>query len=571
MTDRNTKKRIQNSMDHALSGLPTDSFLTQRVLKRATQTKGEEKMKKKLSGSVIFAIVLTIVVATVAIAATNWDALRKYFETVRVMDTTGELARWSDEDKVKLLIAMEQAGLVDEEDARAKTALNESLPMPQRGSAANKIITERYGESYFDSYTVEQMEFPEDARSQDEQTAYEQWSEAYWSMESREKQPLTESRMYKATMNNLTEIGDFPHELLRDVKVSSQWNEQDQTYTITASIDKATYLAAKTNPQQISLFDSQSIGYENEDALQFQFLLDKYGTYLGTFDPNSAQSRAKLTLKEAQPIAEKALQVRLNVGPEVLKNLTMEGSFGEGSEYILEEGRFNAICFFIWREDGNPRYTVEIDAISSRVLKAIDWEESEAMEKKARQWLTEIEALLNDAGVSSDLTNAQGVYIWKWTLEERAAWSKVARPIVLEYLEEHPEFTRYLEDMLTGSHINNTWPNLISLTQYAYGTPDEASISQEKAFSIARGVALERGAIQSYVDENHNHSFYYDVTNPARPLWKVHISVLFGDGDESHPLHPTKPRGFFVVMDAHTGEVLKVTERNVGTGIQDLV
>ena len=114
MTDRNTKKRIQNSMDHALSGLPTDSFLTQRVLKRATQTKGEEKMKKKLSGSVIFAIVLTIVVATVAIAATNWDALRKYFETVRVMDTTGELARWSDEDKVKLLIAMEQAGLVDE-------------------------------------------------------------------------------------------------------------------------------------------------------------------------------------------------------------------------------------------------------------------------------------------------------------------------------------------------------------------------------------------------------------------------------------------------------------------------
>lgn len=32
-----------------------------------------------------------------------------------------------------------------------------------------------------------------------------------------------------------------------------------------------------------------------------------------------------------------------------------------------------------------------------------------------------------------------------------------------------------------------------------------------------------------------------------------------------------QPRGFFVVMDAHTGEVLKVTERNVGTGIQDLV
>lgn len=571
MTDRNTKKRIQDSMDHALSGLPTDSFLTQRVLKRAIQTKGEEKMKKKLSGSLIFAIVLTLVVATAAIAATNWDALRTYFETVRVMHTSGELMRWSDEDKVKLLIAMEQAGIVDENDANVQIVFNQSLPMAQRGEAANEIITQRYGDSYFDSYTVEQMEFPEDARTQEEQATYEQWSEAYWSMESREKQPLTESRTYQATMNNLTEIGDFPHELLRDVKVSSQWNEKDQTYTITASIDKATYLSAKTNPQQISLFDTHSIGYESGDALQFQFLLDKFGTYLGLFDPNSAQARAKLTLKEAQSIAEKALLVRLNVGPEDLKNLTMEGNFGEGSEYILEEGRFNAICFFTWRKDGTPRYAVNIDAISGRVLKTIDWQESEAMEKQARQWLTEIEAFLDDAGVSSDLTNAKDEYIWRWTLEERAAWSKVARPIVLKYLTDHPEFPRYLEDMLTGRHIVQTWPNLISLTQYAYGTPDEASISQDKAFSIARGVALERGAIQSYVDENRNHSFYYDVTDPTRPLWKVHISVLFGDGDERHPLHPTKPRGYFVVMDAHTGEVLKVTERNVGTGMQDLV
>lgn len=571
MTERNTKKRIQNSMDHAFSGLPTDSFLTQRVLKRANQTKEEVKMKKKLSGSAILAIVLTLVVATAAIAATNWDALRTYFETVRVMHTSGELARWSDEDKVKLLTAMKKAGIVDEDDANVKIAFNESLPMAQRGEGANEIIIQRYGDSYFDSYTVEQMEFPEDARTQEEQATYEQWSEANWSMESREKRPLTESRTYWVTISNLTEIGDFPHELLRDVKVSSQWNEKEQIYTITASIDKATYLAAKTNPQQISLFDTQSIGYESGDALQFQFLLDKYGTYLGLFDPNSPQARAKLTLKEAQSIAEKALLVRLNVGPEALKNLTMEGNFGEGSEYILEEGRFNAVCFFIWREDGTTRYKVDIDAISGRILKTIDWQESEAMQKKASQWLTEIEALLDDAGVSSDLTNAKDEYIWSWTLEERAAWSKVARPIVLKYLADHPEFPQYLEDMLTGRYIIHTWPNLISLTQYAYGTPDEASISQDKAFSIARGVALERGAIQSYVDENRNHSFYYDVTDPTRPLWKVHISVLFGDGDESHPVHPTKPRGYFVVMDAHTGEVLKVTERNVGTGMQDLV
>ena len=60
-------------------------------------------MKKKTSGSLILAIILIILAATVAVAVTNWDSLKHYFETVRMMETTGELARWSDEDKVKLL------------------------------------------------------------------------------------------------------------------------------------------------------------------------------------------------------------------------------------------------------------------------------------------------------------------------------------------------------------------------------------------------------------------------------------------------------------------------------------
>ena len=111
-------------------------------------------MKKKISGSLIFAFVMTLLLAGPALAITNWDSLKQYFETVRTMDAEGELARWSDEDKVSLLQAMEEAGLVTREDKRVQTALDASLPLSERGRAASRVIAERYGEDYFDSHTV---------------------------------------------------------------------------------------------------------------------------------------------------------------------------------------------------------------------------------------------------------------------------------------------------------------------------------------------------------------------------------------------------------------------------------
>ena len=212
-------------------------------------------MKKKISGSLIFAFVMTLLLAGAALAITNWDSLKQYFETVRTMDTEGELARWSDEDKVSLLQAMEEAGLVTREDKRVQTALDASLPLSERGNAADRVIAERYGEDYFDSHTVEQREFPQEERSPQEQADYTQWDQQYWSQwNSLEKQPLTESRIYRDTMNHLTEIGEFPRSLLRDVQVSYDFDEQQRTYTVTAAIKKELYLA-KRETGQVSLFD----------------------------------------------------------------------------------------------------------------------------------------------------------------------------------------------------------------------------------------------------------------------------------------------------------------------------
>ena len=98
-----------------------------------------------------------------------------------------------------------------------------------------------------------------------------------------------------------------------------------------------------------------------------------------------------------------------------------------------------------------------------------------------------------------------------------------------------------------------------------------AAISQEQAFAIAREAALAAGAKQSYVDDNQLHTLFYDVTDPARPLWKVLINLLFGAQDTEHPYDPTTPWGYFAVIDAHTGELLQLTERTVNTDIREIV
>lgn len=570
MTDDKIRRKTQRALDHSLRGLNTDPFLALHTLSRAKE--GEKPMLKKLSGSLIFAVVLVLLMAATAFAITNWDELKAYFETVREMDAEGALARWSDEDKIRLLEAMDGAGLLTPEDGDLETAMDESLPLEQRGAAANAVISAHYGDNYFTSHTVEQIEFPEAARTAEEQAIYEQWSQQSWAAYSaQEKTPLTESKTYRETMNHLTEIGDFPVELIRDVRVSGNYDEKAELWTITAAINRETYLAAGGGSAHQSVFDSELCGFRDGDDLCFQFWLDPYGNYLGFHEINAPENRAELTLEQAQALAEKAVKVRLNVDAAALSRMECEAGFGESGEYDLAKGRFNASAAFIWRDNGEARYHAEIDAVTGRVLSAFDWRESDAMRERERAWIADIQALLKQAGVSDELTNAQGEFFYRWPVAQKAAWSQVARPVVQDYLARNEDFRRYLEDLLAGKYAQSEWPMYISLTQYAYGTPDEQAISQEEAFAIARAAAIEQGASERYVDDNQGHAFYYDVTDPLKPLWKVHISLMFGDEDKEHPYDAAAPWGYFVVIDAHTGEILTIDTRTVNTEIRELV
>lgn len=571
MTDQEMKEKIQRALDRSLAGLEDDPLMAQRVMRQGCRRKGEEqKMKKKLSGGLIFALVLVLLAAT-ALAVTHWEALKGYFETVRTMDTSGELARWSDEDKLRLLEAMAEAALVPADDPRLLAARDESLPLAQRAAAAEELITERYGADYFDSGTVELFELAQVSAAPEDQAAYEQWSQQDWDARAQDAQPIPESATWRATMDNLTEIGEFPQALLRDVRVASEYDPETETWTVTASIDRETYQEAIRGTEQVSLFNLEPYSFRQGNDLCFQFWLDEYGNYLGVNEVGAPENRAALTLEEALPLAKKALNVRLGVTEADLADLTLSSFYSEGSEFDLAEGRFRACCTFSWKQDDTVRYMVDIDAKTGQISQAVDFALSDAMFQQEQQWVAELTEQLHQAGIDTSLYNAGGDYFWQWSVAEKAAWSRQARPIVQEYLAAHPDFAQYLQDVAAGKYVQNDWPILLTITRCAYGTPEEEAVTQEEAFARAKEAALAQGALADYVEANRRHAFYYDVTDPARPLWKVEISQLFGDGDLEHRLDATEPWGFFVVMDARTGEVLRCTPRTVNTSMRDLV
>ena len=72
MTDKDVRAIVEQSMNRSLSGLSCDPFLTRRVLARAQEKKGDEEVVKKLSGGILFAIILVLLLATAALAITNW-------------------------------------------------------------------------------------------------------------------------------------------------------------------------------------------------------------------------------------------------------------------------------------------------------------------------------------------------------------------------------------------------------------------------------------------------------------------------------------------------------------------
>ncbi len=561
--------RNENDLRRALNaGLSPAALSPSDRQKLLLSIRGGKTMIKKRFVPVL-ALILVLLSLT-ALAVSNWESIKGYLDTVRGMEAAGELARWSDEDKLKLLSAMNDAGLI-EGDERLTVAFDETKPLAERAAQADAIISERYGAGYFDRHAIEDVELPLAKLDESEQQAYEAWNEEnllkYYNPDEIEES-IDETRLYYETAKLLTASGRFPRELVREVKVSGEYreDERDRRWVVTVSIDEQLYREAVGNAEKISDFDSEKYAYRQDGMLCFRYFLDEGGYFLGKDDLSDVGLCERLTLDEALPIAEQALLMRIDQLESIdeLRKLTLESFYGDSSVYDTEGGRFRTACCFLYRDaEGEGVYLVDIDALTGEVLTVYDYAAKDALREKERTWLADIREQLRAAGVSDDLNDASKQYIWSWSVEEKAAWSSVARPIVLGYIEEHPEVKSYLAD--------HDWNNLFALTRFAYGVPDEKAISQEKAYEIACAESLRMGANERYLKDSTNITYFYDVSVPERPLWKVRIGVTYGAMDLDHPYVSTMPFGYFTVIHAYTGEVLGAYPAEVNTEMKDLV
>ncbi len=131
-----------------------------------------------------------------------------------------------------------------------------------------------------------------------------------------------------------------------------------------------------------------------------------------------------------------------------------------------------------------------------------------------------------------------------WPLEEKADFSDAFYDDMAAYMKENPNYR--------GVYY--------FATRCRYGMPDDQSIDQAQAEQLARDAALSLGAAADYVSRA-GARFFFDVTDAQKPLWKVYLSTLF-----SANTRYGDPIGYFVIIDAHNGNIVDGYER---TGIEN--
>ena len=129
------------------------------------------------------------------------------------------------------------------------------------------------------------------------------------------------------------------------------------------------------------------------------------------------------------------------------------------------------------------------------------------------------------------------LYFWEeLTLEQRAAYSEEWIPKVEAELKVNPEYR--------GVHYYET--------RHVYGIPDENSISEEEAHTIATKNIEQTLGIPALDWEMFYYKVYYDITDPRTSLWKMYFAI-----DEIDPW-----KYVWAEIDAYTGEVHKLIKRD---------
>ncbi|MBE5771586.1 MAG: hypothetical protein E7336_09485 [Clostridiales bacterium] len=408
-----------------------------------------------------------------------------------------------------------------------------------------------------------------------------------------------EMEMIRHLSSRLTEVKNFDYgsfdESLFEIKFLEDYQLWEGRYTITEEnpgLFSLTMDEIEDGIEQITVLEYMRREEGNKESFTFACYYDVFGRYQPIDTPLEYEEHqayekerevvqsaieAGISKEEAEKIALEALVKKYRISDQELSELRpgtvlytdKDGSYEYyteflGYEYTENLARIWSYAARVGVEKGEVRAAVSWDDWDQRTgRRLIPDEEDLAVGGMiwAHDMMDELRRVAgDDSGSGWKLCyNEEEKYFYDWSLEEKAALSQSMKPKIDAFLAANPEYAKYLEE-------RGECPQYYNITRNTYGLPDDRAIAQNEAQKIAHDAILSQlKAEQAYLDGAGKINVYYDVTDPERPLWKFFFNTI------NLAVYPEDSWGYFVSLDAYTGEIVKIYPREVGMDMIDLM
>lgn len=408
-----------------------------------------------------------------------------------------------------------------------------------------------------------------------------------------------EMEMIRHLSSRLTEVKNFDYgsfdESLFEIKFLEDYQLWEGRYTITEEnpgLYSLTMDEIEDGIEQITVLEYMRREEGNKESFTFACYYDVFGRYQPIDTPleyEEHQAYEKemavvqsaidtgVSKEEAEKIAMEALVKKYRISDQELSELRpgtvlytdKDGSYEYYTEFLGYEYTENLAR--IWS------YAARVGVEKGEVRAAVSWDDWD--QRTGRRLIPDEEDLAvggmiwdhdmmdelrrvagDDSGSGWKLCyNEEEKYFYDWSLEEKAMLSQSMKPEIDAFLAANPEYAKYLEERGYG-------PEYYNITRHTYGLPDDRAIAQDEAQKIAHDAILSQlKAEQAYLDGAGKINVYYDVTDSERHLWKFFFNT------SNLAVYPEDSWGYFVSLDAYTGEIVKIYPREVGMDMIDLM
>ena len=525
---------IRHATDAQFSGVVVNPRLRRRVLREVRRKK---QVKKKISLGLVMALMLALMAVT-ALAT----ALNHYFSGFAELEENyGAYEQWPGSAKVELVQLMLDDGVMTQDDV---PDWQSNLSEAEKESVADQALANYFdGMIYLDTYNAMTRELG----------PIEEWSD--------EQRALYTSLLEKYGKQK----ADWPvyvepegRDLIREEAVALARKAVLDVFTVEeAALDSmvidAIFSIGPTNDYGAppdEPFWQVDFGY----GMAYRVYMTRDGKMLGLSAPQTLYIPWGFDVMEDAMIVEPghndatretAIQNARNALTEVKKisNDQIE-SMDATAQFFYSDYYCNGeepVWLVTWSKVGQPVWRVLLGYDGS----LIDVEPAgKFFDSVLRSYETLSDlwrARCGEMGMSELFENKDGNTFYRWSLEEKAQFSKIWIPIVEAYIDEHP----YFQGLGSG-----VW----EWTRNVFGLPDAGSSRQDQALQIACDEVQKRTGDNALKESA---AFFYVVTDAQSPQWRIMID--------------TKKQQYYVTIHAHDGSVLGFYERTQDFYIGDFL